>query len=589
MLRRTVLVAMALGTGLGCTEPAALLEDHWVSDIGVLMQARPDECFAGIGEPVPSGPPCPAGSVEKINEAYVWGLTEEYSTYFFGTAPNVHCLVIGGFLQFTSPQEVPSWVCEFGESQIAQDLGLPAAVGDWRPPHAYAVDPYTSAEYDLTPDDPLFAQTGGLRSAGSLGGVVILAGPALSAAGGVHTFAWRAKNREYLGSHAFPDYTNIRSWVDHRGVLYTGVRHRDGSGRILRWRGSAQDPFQFEEIGVVDADPAYLSIYQSESGGTHLAITTWPVLQAGGGLPPSASLWVSGEIPPESGVGLTAADAAGFEKRWRYSDYDPDLVTAGLTGGGAAASFDGWHWWGTMHVPFMPAVAYATLPIPGGPIGEDPTPEELLRLILNTWRSVAIFRGRRLETDDPEIELVYGEEKLHAWSFVDQEWQHAPNKMGMPPLYGTSGFGNDYNNYLWVAGVAFKQLFMGTMDFSYLVDALILKAFAANLFGEEVAEGLQQFLLAQDPGFDGEIEIPEEPGPILRRVRGHGADLWRFSDADRPATAAIVDGGGNPLAYGFRSMIARRWRLVLGTANPMNLETEGERHGGWEVLNVVDP
>ncbi|MEK0081907.1 hypothetical protein [Benzoatithermus flavus] len=81
----------------------------------------------------------------KTNEAYVWGLVQTANDrLWFGTAPNVHCLVIGGFLGQTRAHETRSWVCEFGESKLAHENPvLPAAVGDWRPPSIYEYDANT--------------------------------------------------------------------------------------------------------------------------------------------------------------------------------------------------------------------------------------------------------------------------------------------------------------------------------------------------------------------------------------------------------------------------------------------------------------
>jgi hypothetical protein len=86
----------------------------------------------------------------KVNQAYVWGLTEageKSDKLWFGTAPNVHCLVISGFLGNLNPQTTQSWVCEYGASQYANDPSLipgvtpvDQGVGDWRPSQAFVYD-----------------------------------------------------------------------------------------------------------------------------------------------------------------------------------------------------------------------------------------------------------------------------------------------------------------------------------------------------------------------------------------------------------------------------------------------------------------
>ena len=173
-----------------------------------------------------------------------------------------------------------------------------------------------------------------------------------------------------------------------------------------------------------------------------------------------------------------------------------------------------------------------------------------------------------------------------AWNFAAQEWQVTPNKMGATPVFGSSGFGNDYNNYLWVAGEAFGNLVMGTMDNSYLIDSFVLSATGEELIGENFVQTFQAILNWMDPTLAE--ELGNLPSPVLGLVRGHGADLWRFPSADTPALPAITNGANNPLAYGFRSILSKDDLLVLGTANPMNLETDGPLwFGGWQLLNLT--
>jgi hypothetical protein len=130
-----------------------------------------------------------------VNQAYVWGLTEQRNTLWFGTAPNVHCLVVGTFLGQELPHHTDSWVCAFGESNLSPPL--PGAVGDWRPPQIFSFDTRTGDMVDRTPADPLIETTLGIRSAGSRGRVAFLAGPNLL--GGINLFAFDTKTGRYLG------------------------------------------------------------------------------------------------------------------------------------------------------------------------------------------------------------------------------------------------------------------------------------------------------------------------------------------------------------------------------------------------------
>jgi hypothetical protein len=137
--------------------------------------------------------------------------------------------------------------------------------------------------------------------------------------------------------------------------------------------------------------------------------------------------------------------------------------------------------------------------------------------------------------------------------------------MGSTPLWGVSGFGNFYNNYTWTMEVFDDQLFVGTMDWSYLLD-----------------EGLPLILEY--------LGIPPDT-PILLPEGEHGADLYHFSSADVPAEAESLDGVGNPTNYGIRTMLSAD-ALYLGMANPMNLLTDPDDalpEGGWELLRLLRP
>ena len=516
----------------------------------LLAKAQPDECFYEIGSPYPPGPPCEYG-IPKVNQAYVWGLTKTGTQLWFGTAPNVHCLVISGYLGITTPHETDSWVCEYGSSQFSPPL--PDILGDWRAPQIFKYDTLSSQLTEMTPAEPLLNSTLGIRSAGTNGQVVMLAGPGLPS--GLNLFAFNKDTGEYLGATNLPDYTNIRKWVNVEGVLYTGVRNLLGSGNVLRWTGDLDDPFQFEVVGNLDSEGAELAFHEGR-----LFVSTWPNLQSN---PPSlAGLFMSPVVP---NGGLTNAQADEWQKVWQASDYEPDPVTAATYGGGALASFDGYLYWGTMHVPFMSGLAHINV------YGTPDTQLQLLETLLRSHRAISIFRGRNIGTEDAQVDLLYGEEMLPVYSVdpISGEgvWQRLPNNMGQAPLWGSSGFGNFYNNYTWTMAVYKGQLYVGTMDWSYLfMDGLqiLVETILGNSYQPTQA-----------------IDFPE--------ILDYGADLFRFSSANAPAVAESQDGLGNYSNYGIRTMLADDG-LYLGTANPMNLMTDlsdDKPEGGWELIRMA--
>ena len=520
----------------------------------LLAKAQPDECFAGIGLPYPAFLPdgsCPTGSQKKVNQAYVWGLARTGDTFWFGTAPNVHCLVIGGFLGVTTPIQNSSYVCEFGDGYFAKTHSLPPAIGDWRPPHVYT---YNLATKQLTDKSSMLGGrlnlTLGLRSAGTLNGVVFLAGPSLLLGGkSIDVYAFSATTGAPLGIWNLPQYDNIRKWLVVNGVLYTAVHNTTGGGSVLRWTGNlpaASDPNPastlFETVGTLDADGVELALHAGR-----IFVSTWPDLAKHS----VAGLWMSPVLPAG---GLTSANASGWQQVWTVNDYEPDPVTAATYGGGALMSYGGQLYWGTMHVPLLATEAHLQV------YGQPQTTQDALADIAGTWRAIAIFRGHDFGTPKQHVQLLYGESHLPAYA-PGTGWKLQPTKAG-PPLYGHSGFGNLFNNYTWTMDVYKGQLFVGTMDWSYLFPDMV-RAVAA-LLGIPVSSSQMQITL-----------------PMA------GADLYRFASPRQRATAVSTNGMGNPSSYGIRTMLSSNDGLYLGMANPMNLlTTPGKPLGGWELIHI---
>lgn len=535
-----------------------------------LAKAVPDECFYGIGDEnnlfVPGGIDTAAclgdNGTPKVNQAYVWGLAKSGNNVWFGTAPNVHCLVIGGYLGVNSSIKTDSYVCELGDG---------GPLSDWRPPRLYLYNTSTKELVDKTPADPRINTTLGIRSAGTLNGVAFLAGPGFR---GVNIFAFNAATGQYLGSYALPGANNIRKWIVANGVLYTAIGAGNG-GQVLRWTGNINDPFHFQVVGQLDGSGAELAVHEGR-----LFVSTWP---GSGEITPGAAvagLFMSPLIPQG---GLTAAHAESWTKVWEVTDYEPDPVTAMTYGGGALASFDGYLYWGTMHVPMLSTLAHFTAY--SGEEGMDQ--QALLKALLGTYRAISIFRAKNF-SENGNVELVYGMPVLPAYLPSDvrteipvMQWKMVPNKMGgAMPLYGPSGFGNPFNNYTWTMAVYGGQLYVGTMDWSYL------------MFGDADISLPETMPLNCDdfPGIDCDLltQAYEQFAAVFDPTRFYGADLFRFSSSDCMAIPESLAGVGNYTSYGIRTMVADD-ALYLGMANPMNLLTDTSDdipEGGWELLKL---
>ncbi|MFM1885190.1 MAG: hypothetical protein RL026_347 [Pseudomonadota bacterium] len=561
----------------------------------LLAKAQPDECYGGIGasyEPYSNG--CSPGRLAKVNQAYIWGLAQTPRDLWLGTVANVNCLVEGGYLGMTGPHENGSYVCEFGSSSFRNTYApsVPASIGDWRPSQILRKPLKGGALVDAgqTMDAAGKARlqaTLGLRSAGTHRDVVLLAGPALDQQA-LHLFAFNAKSGVFIGSHRLAGYRNIRKWIVAEGELYTTAGRNDGSGALIRWAGTTANPFTFVEVGSLPSEGAEIALHNGR-----LYVATWPNINPAA--PVYAGIFRTAALPRKGGL---KAGVTGLEQFWDVRQYEPDPVVALSYGGGALASFNGHLMWGTMHVPGVATqlhfakyqAYYAALP--------DDGRRALMQLaaVLGTQRAIAIFSNGRNGT-----QLLYGQSRLPAFDPQAGGWSLPANASSLLPRHGFSGFNNPFNNYTWTMAQAGGALFVGTMDYSYLIRSNVESLLGGIASDSAQLESLRTQVLAL-PGLQEWLaENPQvlamtssalaNPGPTFPEDNplGYGADLMRFDDAHEPAEVASREGLGNFLNYGVRTMIGQGDTLYIGTANPMNLETlqnDSRPEGGWELLRV---
>ena len=528
-------------------------------DTELKAKADPDGCFFGVGNESnyfnPLGIDCDAcevlGGRPKTNQSYVWGLTQEDDKLFFGTGQNIQCFVLGAYIGLTAPIEAGCWVCEFGESAFSPPL--PATLGDWRPSRMFAYDKATGENTDITPNDPSLQTTVGIRSAGSLDGVVLLGGPSIL--GGITIYAYTAADNDFIDSYTMSvvpgtavPITNIRKWLIVDDIMYLGIGTVVG-GSILKWTGSLENPFMFELVGNIEGQAAELTEHEDR-----IFVTTWP--EIAGKDVSNAGLWMSPVIPEG---GLTSANIDQWDMVWTVMDYEVDPVCAYTYGGGALKSFGGYLYWGTMHVPLSSTFAhFLTYP--------PQTLEDTLATVLGSHRAISIFRGSGFGDVKSNIELLYGNEMLPQYT-PGSGWAIVPNNMGQAPLFGPSGFGNLFNNYTWTMDEYEDELYVGTMDFSFLVLGDLFEMFAeAFSFG----------------GTDGITEFKDLGGYEFPSFF-FGADLFKFTDPYSMAYPVSLDGIGNEMNYGVRTMVSDDNHLYLGTANPMNIDPDG----GWEIIEAT--
>ncbi|HCF61930.1 MAG TPA: hypothetical protein DFS52_28525, partial [Myxococcales bacterium] len=535
----------------------------------VVAKSTPDECFNGVGMPYPeltfdkNGQPVCQEGVPKRNEAYVWGLAESAGFLYFGTLANTNCLVEAGYLEQSDEYSNPYWVCEFAAAASGR--------GDGRAPRLYRYDIATKELAPLVMDatgDALLARTGGIRSAGSLGDVVILAG---GGAGGVNFFAFDGPTGKFLGAKNLTAYNDIRQWTVHRGVLYAAVGTRIAAcggrgGAVLRWSGTPEDPIQFREVGDLASLGAYLNVI-----GGRMYISTWPAdgrsdcvdenaqpvsdLRIGG--------LVRGPLVPFDGLTEAHQPAEQWVKIFSFDQYDPDPIAARSYGGGPVMGFNGALFLGTMHVPLSAATRAGHLLDLSGATGQN-----ALTTMLGTHRAISIFRLLHPGSDRPTVDILYGELYLPTYDPVLKRYRIAydeehKNKLGKRPLFGASGFGSFWNNYTWTMNVFQERLYVGTMDWS-------------------------QLARVNSEAGSGQVSMePPEPssfGWLLGSFRmEEGGDLYRFDSKYGAAKSESLNGLGNFTNYGLRTVLNTGDTMYIGTANPMNLHPDG----GWELIELT--
>ncbi len=556
--------ALLLGLVLLATATAARAQSLADARVGAsfstlrIDKATPNECFNGVGKPYPrfkydaqGKPTCvdpvsgaPSGAL-KVNAGYVWGMTKTQDRYvWLGTGPNVQCFEMGWYLEITTPFLSETEVCEFGSSQVAKQNLVPDSLGDWRAPNVYVYDTATGARTRVTPRDALVQQTLGMRWGGVSPdeSIVFFGGPDLNTpAESIVLHAFDAATRSWLGSAKIPGWGNVRKSLVLNGVLYIGVQGVPDGGAVLRWIGDHDHPFEFQVVGNIDSEVEELVLHQGR-----IFVTTAPNGSAGGA---QGGVWRSPSIPAG---GLTPSHVNSWTQIFEIGDYEPDAVNAITYGVGAIASFGNSLVFGTMYFPF--SAAHAAINVYGLPDNAA----SVLQIEAKTRRPVTIFRIDNA-VSNPVVKPLYAEASVQVYVPTDPlhpknggSWVAKPTKLGTP-LFGSSGFGNTWNNYTWNMTVLSNALYIGTMDWSYLY------ADTLDLFGTYPT--------------------------ALPGGNSYGGDLFKMTSPTSAGTMLNVDGLGNKLNYGIRTSAVVGNLLYLGMANPMNLATKsGKPQGGWELI-----
>jgi hypothetical protein len=543
-----------------------------------------------------------------------------------------------------------TWACEFGQSPYSLTtcpalpvttcpwskfgLALPDNIADFRPPRFYAYNVLTHVMKDITPklgsnagaycDNPqggdfapgtplcVDAYWLGMEGVHAVTAIssnghnyILVSGPGITGSGAVLdyfaldvtnvTSPAQITNANWVAKYQTTAYVDQRHWLTYNGVMYAPVAAAGGNGgAVLQYIGNfdnvppaptpsadnkfnaiipcgtsdTQYPltqityacFAFQEVGVLPTgtgtDIALHTELNNGVSDTRIYVATWPP-------PGPAGLYMSPPIPA-GGFAQATQNPTAWTKVWDISkNYDPDPVVAATLGMGALTEFDGQLYFGTMIYPLEGTLNWLATYDREHTLSQA----NLSAAIVNTFRSATLFRGSGFTstTEKPSIQLLYGQAKFEVWNPSTSSWVSTNNNMaGATPAYGYSGFGNVYNNYIWTMANFNGKLYVGTMDWGYP---------AAD----------SGVLIFQQSWGQAKIFINTLIPPTT-----YGADLYSFSNDTSAAAAESINGLGNYLNYGIRTMIPNgTTSLLMGTANPMNLATTTQPYGGWQLIEAI--
>lgn len=521
------------------------------------------------------------GGVSKSNQSYLWCSTRSSGKLFYGTVSNYLCQSYMNFQRNDSIHD-RCLACEWEFSRFGLEHDLIGFYGDYRPPQICVYNPQTGENTDITPyNDTLLYTTLGIRAAFSSDGLVFLSGPGMGGRPGeirgLRIFVFDGETNDYLGSAVLDSLLashrllpkNIRRCSRINGSVYLGLTAKDLTddgremGLVLKWTGDREDLFSFQIVGRIGEPVDEICAHNNR-----LYLHTWPSVKMNEKDMDSAtiesvsSIYMSSEVPA---TGLSEAQADGWKKVWDYSMYEPDEYTWKSYIGGEMLSYNGYLYFGTLHMPFANFLLMELR-------NQEAPRWEMLNALLGTHRACAIFRCSDFAGEQPDVDLVFGMEKLPVYDAKTGKWSFRNNKLNKAPLSGPMGMWNPFNHYAWSMEELDGKLFFGTKSFFRMIPEML------SSMSDRMIQRLQK-----------RIDTDRYSGCAIIDVNGlqvpadwvAGDVFYLTADSNVPVPVT-TNGFGNPYNYGMRCMTGIGDRLYVGTANPYNLAPEG----GYELVEV---
>lgn len=564
------------------------MADEWTVFQQSIYRTPVDAAFYGIGDERNYYNPYGLSEMEqaqvlaeggklKRSGSYVWGMTHHDDILYWSTNNNYLCtpgysMVATTGESASDPVENSCWVCEMAKGsrakEIAQNYGPQNALyGDIVQPRIFAYNTNTGVVADITPVEgseeyKIISNCQGLRSAYSFGGIVFFGGPALF--GGDMTsavasafVAYDPETGMYIGASDMKNIdgcqiTNVRRWMEIDGVLYCGVGLTDVNGvrrgAVLRWYGDKQNPFEFHIVGWTPGEAAEIELHDGR-----IYVGGWPVGQPGQEYYPYTEVYQGPEVP-EGGLQPVDIDEEPWPAVWTYQNYDPtSCYTCALK------SFKGRLYWGTFGSAY--GRLYATKRM-----YQDITSPDALAFLLSGLQTTTLWSATDFSTPE-DTELLYGEKTFMKKNQQTGLYEEKPNGLGLTPKWGRGGYGNIFTSYTWALQEYNNHLYIGTMDYSDMLDA------AGESSGDDVKTVMPavKLLLNVDD---------KKQGFEIVRIKEHDIEPEYITD----------NAFGNPANYGVRNFEVVNDKLYVGSASPLNIH----ENGGWQIfcleeLNWNDP
>ncbi|MGI2258441.1 hypothetical protein [Shewanella sp. GXUN23E] len=598
--------------------------------------------YAGLTESDAELPIQPAKV--RRNASYAWGVAQVDDKIWFGSLNNGWC---GWMMKHL---KLPMMVTAFDSEVQACNL-----VDIARPGQLYIYDVGSNETRIINPDEIQNAagqnyardiangptkhlgdgqfegeapKIYGFRSAGAHDGVVFFIGHANldsqsateAAEGFLRVFAFDSQTQTYLGKADFPYDSSRRMTVlnhpDGSQALYTfmgpdtSLGQAGTSGTVgLRWVGSKTAPFEGGDVQgfeIVTPEsfrfeglPGEFVTTADEKGNERLVVSTWahpraakdPAYQGG-------NLLASNPMPA---AGFSKADPMTFTTIFKTEDFDADPVIAKTYEMGAMTMYQGYLYFGSMHVGHSGGYdkLKAAYPAQFPAVTDGQYSKVEKELAINSWRASSLFRMKMDSFFTPaefKPELLYGD-KLQ-WTFDGNQWQQKPNRMGLTPQYGPAGWGEVLNVYAWTAVVHNDRLYYGGFDLGSG-----MRDYYDNIRGiQSKAAGLptlkpDQFCLQGQcipvdmmggaSWFDQATNNPmyyvyEWAQKVPGNSNKSGADLIVFENTDSAAKVITENGFDNPGNNGIRNAAIIDGELYLGTSTYSNLGNDA----GFEYYRV---